>query len=603
MRQFKDQGSKERSKSFNFTVQSLKSKVSTESESPNRRSEAQLRNKTLKDAPAPKIQTESRFKAKGSKEQTNLLNSTVQPTDKSLTPFPARKGWGLCATTGVWGKKNAKFEAQASASSNFKPETLNSSSLSYFRIFFGFMMLFSSIRFLAKGWVQELYVDTTFNFKYWGFEWIEPLGNFGTHALFIGIAITAFFVMIGMFYRTAIVLFFLLFSYAELMDATNYLNHYYFVSVVAFILIWLPANAAFSVDALRNPSLKNILVPNWAVNVLKLQIALVYVFAGIAKINYDWLIEAEPLFHWLRAKYDFPILGPLFQYKATAYFFSWSGCLYDLSVPFLLLYKPTRIWAFAGVVFFHVITSLLFPIGIFPFVMIGSATLFFSSTWHLRTLRLLASLRFAVESQFKAQSSKDQTMTFDKDLTPFPVGKGWGKGEHTNQGSKKQTTPLTFKLETLNIRLYTIKSILAIHFIIQIALPFRHYLYQSNLYWTEEGYRFSWRVMLTDKAGLAFFTVKDANGKKNLVDLDKYLTERQQKFLATNPDFMVQFAHFLKEEYAKKDYINPEVFVESYLNLNGKGSKAFTNPNIDLATESWGLSPKTWLLPFNKTES
>ena len=35
--------------------------------------------------------------------------------------------------------------------------------------------------------------------------------------------------------------------------------------------------------------------------------------------------------------------------------------------------------------------------------------------------------------------------------------------------------------------------------IIQVAMPLRHYAYPGNVRWNEEGYRFAWRVMLTEK--------------------------------------------------------------------------------------------------------
>lgn len=430
-------------------------------------------------------------------------------------------------------------------------------------------MCISALRFLAKGWVQQLYVDTTYHFKYWGFEWVEPLGSVGTHALFWAIAITALMVALGLFYRLAVVSFFLLFSYAELMDATNYLNHYYFISIVAFLLIWLPAHRKYSLDVLRKPTLLLHQVPAWTVNSLKLQIGLVYFFAGVAKVNSDWLLEAEPLFHWLRSKYDFPILGSLFQNKATAFFFSWAGCLYDLSIPFLLLWRKTRGMAFLAVVGFHVITWALFPIGMFPFIMIGATLLFFSPTLHQLVLETLGKLL--------ALLVPSQVLSAIKNPVVSPA----------SQWSFSKVIPALFVL----------------HFAIQIALPLRHHLYSSNLYWTEEGYRFSWRVMLTDKSGLAFFTVKDAQGKTTLVDLNEYLTPRQQKFIGTNPDFMVQFAHHLKETFEDDGYAAPEVYIESYLNLNGKGSKAFTDKTVNIANESWGLAPKNWILPFNTPSS
>ena len=38
---------------------------------------------------------------------------------------------------------------------------------------------------------------------------------------------------------------------------------------------------------------------------------MVYVFAGLAKLNADWLLDAQPLRIWLAARSDLPIVGPL----------------------------------------------------------------------------------------------------------------------------------------------------------------------------------------------------------------------------------------------------------------------------------------------------
>ena len=42
------------------------------------------------------------------------------------------------------------------------------------------------MRFLAYGWVDELFVKPTFFFTYWGFGWVRPLSASGMHALFVG---------------------------------------------------------------------------------------------------------------------------------------------------------------------------------------------------------------------------------------------------------------------------------------------------------------------------------------------------------------------------------------------------------------------------------
>ena len=116
----------------------------------------------------------------------------------------------------------------------------DSSILAVYRIFFGILMFCSIIRFWLKGWIEELYIIPSYHFSYFGFEWVEPLGN-STYFLFLICAISSFCVFLGLKYRFSIIIFFLSFTYIELMDKTTYLNHYYFVSVLSFLLIFIPA--------------------------------------------------------------------------------------------------------------------------------------------------------------------------------------------------------------------------------------------------------------------------------------------------------------------------------------------------------------------------
>ena len=92
--------------------------------------------------------------------------------------------------------------------------------------------------------------------SFYGFEWIQPFGKWGMYLLFSLIALSAMCIMLGFLYRLATILFFLSFSYSELIDATNYLNHYYLVCLLAFLLIFLPANRAYSIDVWRKPKIK-----------------------------------------------------------------------------------------------------------------------------------------------------------------------------------------------------------------------------------------------------------------------------------------------------------------------------------------------------------
>jgi hypothetical protein len=258
--------------------------------------------------------------------------------------------------------------------------------LAVFRILFGGMMLFSILRFIMKGWVTELYVFPKVYFPYYGFEWVQPLDETGMLALFGLMALTALTIMLGFFYRWSAIIFFLSFTYVELIDKTNYLNHYYFVSVVAFFMIFIPAHRHFSMDVLRKPQLWVSHVPRWTVLIFQLQLGLVYFYAGVAKLNPDWLLDAMPLRYWLPAHTHLPLIGPLFDKLWVAYLFCWFGAFYDLTIPFFLSWRKSRLVAYATVVVFHALTAVLFQIGMFPYIMIVSTLIFFSENFHKKLL-------------------------------------------------------------------------------------------------------------------------------------------------------------------------------------------------------------------------
>ena len=422
-----------------------------------------------------------------------------------------------------------------------------------FRILFGLVMLYSAIRFVASGWVERLYIEPEFFFKFYGFEWVEPLGTVGMYAVFGVIALSALFIALGLFYRLAAIVFFLSFTYVELIDATNYLNHYYLVCLLAFILIFLPANASFSLDALRKPSIQCKTIPAWCINIIIFQLALVYTCAGIAKLNSDWLFHAMPLAIWLPEHQGFPVFGYFFQFKETAFFFSWVTAFYDLTIAWFLLNKKTRPFAYFMVLAFHILTGMLFNIGLFPLIMISSTLIFFSAEFHNKLLSFFG---------YKNESS------------------------------------YSYSFPKFNQKIF--RPIFAAFVIVQLLVPFRHYLYEGDLMWTEEGYRFSWRVMLVEKNGMATFTVEDTEtGRKEEVVNGKYLTQFQEKQMAIQPEFILQFAHFLKKEYEYKYNLkDPIVRVESHVALNGRISQRFIDPQINLAELENSFLKKEWLLSY-----
>ena len=443
---------------------------------------------------------------------------------------------------------------------NFKFLIRNSidiSPLVTFRIVFGALMLIGTIRFVISGWIERLYLEPKFFFKYYGFDWVQPLGETGIYILFYLIIASAFCIMVGLFYRVATVLFFLTFTYAELLDATNYLNHYYLVCLFAFLLIFLPASRAFSLDVLIFPKRHRSKVPAWTIHILIFQFVIVYTFAGIAKIQPEWLLRAMPMAIWLPERSSMSILGYFFQFKETAFLFSWFGAVYDLTIAYFLLFSKSRPWAYAVVVLFHFMTFLLFNIGMFPFIMTFGTLIFFSAEWHNRLLGFFGYKNAQVGTDFRTQRHGD-----------------------------------------MEIQRKLVKLFLSVYVLIQVLMPLRHWLYNGSVLWTEEGYRLSWRVMVLEKSGQAIFKVEDLDsGRKTEIINGYYLTQFQEKQMCIQPDFILQFAHFLKKEFLEKhDIHNIKITVDSHVVVNGKTSRQLINPNVNLANLKWNLKKRNWIL-------
>ncbi len=445
------------------------------------------------------------------------------------------------------------------AISTYLDKSSKAAPLAVFRILFGLLMLISMIRFWYNGWIEKLYIQPKFHFHYLGFEWVKVPGNW-TYLLFIVCGLSAFFVMIGNKYRAAIVIFFLSFTYIELMDKTTYLNHYYLVSILAFLLILLPAHVHFSVDAWKNSNLSKEYIPRWCIDSIKLMIAIVYIYAGAAKLNYDWMVDALPLSIWLRDKVSIPIIGPFLDESWVHYLFSWGGALYDLSIVFLLLWSRTRVLAFMLVLLFHLLTKILFPIGMFPYIMIVASLIFFSNSFHERILQNIASL--------------------------------------LRVSYKKFCNGFTYHSDALFKRISI--GVLVLFFSFQLLFPLRAQLYPGNLFWTEQGYRFSWRVMLMEKTAYANFKVVDSLSQKRFyVQNEDFLTAFQQKQMATQADFIIEYAHYLGRHFENQGHENIQIFIESFASLNGRKSQVYIDPDVDLLTLDNNLKQRNYILPLN----
>jgi hypothetical protein len=437
--------------------------------------------------------------------------------------------------------------------------------LVFFRVAFGLLMLVGTIRFISKGWIAEFYVKPQFHFTYYGFGWIKPLPGNWMYAIFIMIAGLCICIVLGAAYRFSMTLFFLMFTSVELIDKTYYLNHYYFISVLSFLLIFLPLHRCYSLDARLHPMLRTDTVAQWTLWAIRLQLAIVYCFAGIAKLNSDWLFRALPLRIWLPANADLPVIGPLFDHTWVAFATSWAGAAYDLTIPFWLVWRRSRPFAYVAVIGFHILTAQLFYIGMFPWIMIVSTLIFFTAEDY-------RSVSAFIRWQAKGQQKPAHLLQPSPEVS---LQTGTPSGKHV----------------------HALTAGFIVFFAIQCLMPLRHYLYPGDVLWTEEGYRFSWRVMLVEKAAYATFFVTDpVNGQRWMVSPSRYLTPQQVQQMSFQPDMILQFAHYLAEQFRRQGYVNIEVRAEVYVSWNRRPSRLLIDPTVDLAGKENSWRPKAWIL-------
>jgi vitamin K-dependent gamma-carboxylase len=429
--------------------------------------------------------------------------------------------------------------------------------LAAFRIAFGLAMAWDASRFLANDWVYSHYIKPPFDFKYWGFEWLTPLSESGMIEVYIAMIISGLFIAMGFFYRTAITVYFIAHTYTFLLSATHYLNHHYLISVVAFMLIWMPMNRYFSIDALRRPELRALATPRWCRFTLQAQVAIVYSFGAIAKINHDWL-NGVPIGQWMqnsagRNPWAAEVIGAPEMVPIILY----GGMAFDLLIVPALLWKRTRALAIVASVVFHCANSVLFDIGVFPWMMLGATTLFFDADWP----RKIPGLRTRMNE-------------WEVPMMPAPslIGAVW--------------VPVMAWLT------------------LQVAMPLRHHLYPGDVAWTEEGHYYSWRMKLRSKRGYTTYRVRDPETNEEwIIDPDDELNKRQLRQLAGRPELILQYAHHIADLESERVGRRVEVRADAFASLNFREPVRIIDPTVDLAAEKSSLLPYSWILPFEWCEA
>lgn len=448
---------------------------------------------------------------------------------------------------------------------------LDASSLVAFRALFGLLAALATVRVVALGWVDELLSEPAFHFAW--IPGLEPASAPVLHGLFALQFVAGLAIAVGFAPRAALVLWLLSFGYVELLDKALYLNHYVLFSLLGVWLLIAPVHGGHGPgEATR--------VPAWTLYLLRAQVASVYLWAGLAKLNPDWLLAAQPLRTWLGARADVPLVGPLLAQPLTAYVMSWSGALYDLLIPVLLLVPRTRALGLVLVVGFHVAVGLLFPIGIFPLLMMASATLFLDPSWP----RALGGRVPRWRSSRTADPPQHAPPEHDHRNAP---------AQHDAHAPRVAARPLGVPATLLWTLLVTL----------MLAFPARFLVYGervswTDVNWTERGYRFAWRVLLNEKTGLVDFrVVEHGTGRVWRVMPRAELSPLQDTQMRTQPDLIRDYALHLQRVH-RREGRDVAVYADSWASLNGRPTQRMIRGEVDLTQPLAALEEQHWIVPL-----
>ena len=433
---------------------------------------------------------------------------------------------------------------------------VNNAPLIVFRVLFGLLMVAESFGAIATGWVHKTYVAPQMTFPILPMGWPRPLPGYGMYGWFVVMGLAAAATMVGWRYRWSSFVLAVMWTGAYLTQKTNYNNHYYLAVLICWVLVLLPAHRRGAFDAGRRVAWTD-RCPAWIGWAFRFQLAVVFTYAAIAKLYPGW-IDGDYIgvvFGWRSSR---PVIGPLLAQPWFQTFITYSGIAFDAFVIPMLWWSRTRWLAFFGLILFNVFNSVVFLIGVFPYMVLALTVFFFDPD--------------AVERRFRA------------------LFRGDAHARASSNAAYETTSP--------SAGWRPVHTVLAIYFAVQIALPLRHHLIEGDVNWTSEGHRLSWRMMVHTKSGQLRLRARTPDGRSWVIDQSKWLTRKQRRRIATRPDMLYQFIQVLKAHYHREGTRAVQIYAEaSAVSLNGAPPAPLYDPAVDLAQAGYHpFSHSPWVL-------
>lgn len=393
-------------------------------------------------------------------------------------------------------------------------------------------------------------------------------------------------IMLGFMFRISCLSFLVPYWYLFFLDKSVWNNHSYLYGIVGVLLLGSNANFYWSLDCYLGTVRANTHVPLWNYTALRFQFFLLYFYAGLKKMDRDWL-EGYSMTHlnqhWIFEPFKLLLTSEQVDYWIVHV----AGFLLDLTIGFWLLFDKTRPYAFFFCSSFHLMNSRLFTIGMFPYVCLASLPIFSHADWPRKFFKLL--------------KTSDQITLHQNDNCMYHSISG-KKGKYSKKKSEPSPSNLTWKHNV-------VVSLLLCHVGLQVFLPYSHFITKGYNNWTNGLYGYSWDMMVHswDTILVVVKVVDNDSGKEHFIDSEAWvLNNRWTK----HADMIVQYGQCLKRNLMREreknvklnDYItsdNISLYIDVWSSLNGRFQQRMFDPRVNILTARWApLEETSWLMPL-----
>ncbi|XP_064897200.1 vitamin K-dependent gamma-carboxylase isoform X1 [Columba livia] len=441
--------------------------------------------------------------------------------------------------------------------------------LGAFRAAFGLLMALDVPQERGLAQLDRRFLDGLEVCRFPLLPFLQPLPLDWMYLLYAVMFLGALGIMAGCWYRLSCVAFLGPYWYVLLLDKSSWNNHSYLYGLLGTQLALLGADRYGSVDGLFRPQKRNAHVPLWNYALLRAQIFIVYFIAGLKKLDADWVggYSMNSLArHWLFAPFRL-VLSEALTSRLVVH---GGGLALDLSAGFLLFFDASRPLGLLLTTYFHTMNSQLFSIGMFPYTMLLSSSLFCRPCWPRRLLqRCPPCLRGGLPSSRPPQRSPDCCYS--------PRGGPGG---------------------ALRPRQHLAAAFTVLYVLEQLFLPYSHFVTPGYNNWTNGLYGYSWDMMVHSRSHQHVkITYRDGvTGERGYLKPGVFTQTRRWK---DHADMLKQYATCLSHLLPRYNVSQPRIYFDIWVSINERFQQRLVDPRVDVVRAPWSpWVPTPWVLPL-----